>query len=53
MTFKLYFMVVEVESFLNRKHNVVTYGVMSLRASNQVLGNVCSYHFYDMTLSTE
>ena len=43
MTFKLYLKAVEI----------ITDGVMTLRASNQVLCNVCSYHFYDMMLSTE
>ena len=28
-------------------------GIMTLRASNQVLCNVWSYYFYDMTLATE
>ena len=28
-------------------------GVMTLRASNQVLCNVWSYDFYDTTLATE
>ena len=27
--------------------------IMTLRASNQVLCNVLSYNFYDMTLATE
>ena len=39
--------------YFNRKHYVVTDGIMTLRASNQVLCNVWSYDFYDMTLSTE
>ena len=34
------------------KENVVTDGIMTLRASNQVLCNVWSYDFYDMTLTT-
>ena len=34
-----------------RKHNVVTDGIMTLRASNHALCNVWSYDFYDMTLS--
>ena len=33
--------------------NVVTDNIMTLRASNQVLCNVLSYGFYDMTLATE
>ena len=37
----------------NRKHNVVTDGIMTLPASNQVLCNVWSYDFYDMTLASE
>ena len=28
-------------------------GIMTLRASNQVVCNVWSYGFYDMTLATE
>ena len=28
-------------------------GIMTLRASNQLLCNVWSYDFYDMALSTE
>ena len=39
--------------YFNTKHNIVTDGIMALRASNQVLCNVWSYDFYDMTLSTE
>ena len=39
--------------YFNRKHNVVTDGVMTLRASNQVLRNVWSYDFYDTALATE
>ena len=39
--------------YFNRKHNVVTDGIMMLRASNQVLSNVWSYDVYDMTLGTE
>ena len=35
--------------YVNRKHNVVTDGIMTLRASNQVW----SYDSYDMTLATE
>ena len=35
------------------ENNVVTDGVMTLRASNQVLCNVWSYDFYDTTLATE
>ena len=31
----LYFMTVQVESFFNMKHNVITDGVMTLRANNQ------------------
>ena len=52
---KLNFMALEVEPFFNRKHNVITIGIMMLHASNQlqVLCNVWSYHFYDMRLSTE
>ena len=29
------------------------HGIMTLRATNQVLCNVWSYDFYDMTLATE
>ena len=49
MTFKLFFVAVEVELFVNRKHNIVTDIVMTSQASNQVLFNVGSYHFYDIT----
>ena len=35
------------------ENNVITDGVMTLRASNQVLCNVWSYDFYDTTLATE
>ena len=35
------------------KHNVVKDGIVTLRASDQVLCNVWSYEFYDMTLATE
>ena len=38
---------------ISRENNVVMDGVMTLRASNQVLCNVWSYDFYDMTLATE
>ena len=46
-------MAVEVEPFFDWKHNIVMVGVMTLCASNQVLRNVWSYHFYDMTLYTK
>ena len=46
-----FFMAVEIEPFFDRKHNVVTNGVMMLRASNQVLCNMWSLDFYDMTIS--
>ena len=46
-------MVVEVELFFNRKQNVVIDGMMTLRVSYQVLCNMWSYHFYDMTLSAK
>ena len=36
MTFKLYFMNAEDESFINRKYTIVTDSVMTLRTSNQV-----------------
>ena len=49
----LYFMVIAVELFFNRKYIIVTDGLMMLCAGNQVLCNMWSYHFYDMTLSTE
>ena len=39
--------------YFKRKHNIVTDGIMTLRASNQVLCNVWLYDFYDMTLATE
>ena len=35
------------------KHNVVTDDIITLRTSNQVLCNMWSYNFYDMTLATE
>ena len=47
MTVELYFMAVEVESFLNRKHNVVTGGLMTLRASNQVILRVVVSYLRD------
>ena len=37
----------------NRKRSVATDGIMTLRASIQMLCNVWSYDFYDMTLATE
>ena len=40
--------------YFNRKHCIhVKDSIMTLRASNQVLCNVWSYDFYDMTLATE
>ena len=48
MTFKMYITAIEVELFLNRKHNIVMDSVMTLCASDQVLCNVQSYHFSDM-----
>ena len=41
------------QHYVNRKHYVVTDGMMMLHASNHVLCNVWSYYFYDMTLATE
>ena len=41
------------DDIISIENNVVTDGIMTLRASNQVLCNVWSYDFYDMTLSTE
>ena len=38
---------------ISKENNVVTDGIMTLCASNQVLCNVCSYDFYDIMLSTE
>ena len=35
------------------ENNVVTDGIMTLRASNQILCNVWSYDFYEMKLVTE
>ena len=49
----MYFICIEVEPFINRKHNVVTDGIITLHAINQVLCNVWSYHFYDIMLSAE
>ena len=46
-----FFMAVEIEPFFDRKHNVVTNGAIMLRASNQVLCNMWSFDFYDMTIS--
>ena len=44
-----YFIAVEVvPCFTKQRANE---GVMTLRASNQVLSNVWSFQFYDMTLS--
>ena len=40
-------------TYFNSKHYVVTDGVMTLRANNQILCNAWSYDFYDMTLATE
>ena len=51
--FKWGFIALKDDIYFNRKHNVVTDSIMTLRASNQVLCNVWSYDFYDMTLSTE
>ena len=51
--FKMEFYRLKSLHYLNRKHNVVTDGIMTLRASNQVLSNVWSYDVYDMTLGTE
>ena len=47
-------MAIEVEPLFNRKKNVVMDGVMTLRASNQVL-LTCGHYiiFYDIMLSTE
>ena len=46
--FKWGFIALKDDIYFIRKHNVVTDGIMTLRASN-----VWSYDFYDMTLSTE
>ena len=51
--FKMEFYRLKSWHYFNRKHYVVTDGITTLRASNQVLCNVWSYDFYDMTLSTE
>ena len=40
MTFKLFFMVLELEQLFKRKHNIVTDGMMTLLANNQVLHNM-------------
>ena len=53
MTFKLFFMALEVELFFVRKQNIVKDRVMTLCPSNQVLCNMCSYNFYDRVLSTK
>ena len=50
---KWVFIVFKVDIISIEKHNVVTDGVMTLRASNQVLCNVWSFDFYDTTLATE
>ena len=42
-----------IASYFNRKHNVVTEGIMMLRASSEVLCHVWTYIFYNMMLSTE
>ena len=47
------FIALKVVIFFHRKHYVVTDGIMTLRASNQVLCNMWSYDFYVMTLATE
>ena len=41
------------DDIISIENNVATDGIMMSRASNQVLCNVWSYDFYDMTLSTE
>ena len=46
-------MALEVEPILKRKQNVDIDGMMPLCASDQVLCNVWSYHFYGRTLSTK
>ena len=51
--FKMGFYRLSSWHYFNRKYNVVTDGIMMLRASNQVLCNMWSYDFYDMTLATE
>ena len=43
----------KIEIISTENINVVTHGIMTLRASNQVLCNVWSYDFYDMALATE
>ena len=45
-------MAIKVEPFFNRNHNIVM-DMMTLLNSSQVLCNMWSYDFYDMTLSTE
>ena len=47
------FIALKVDIISVEKHYVVTDGIMTLCTSNQVLCNVWSYDFYDMTLSTE
>ena len=47
------FMALEVELFFNKKHNFAMMGVMTSHASNHVLSNMWSYHFYDIMLSTD
>ena len=49
--FKWHFIALKVD--IISIESVVTDGIMTLRASNQVLCNVWSYDFYDMTLATE
>ena len=49
--FKYDFIALKVDK--NRKHNIITDDIMTLRSSNQVLCKVWSYDFYDMTLTTE
>ena len=49
----MHFMAVEDKAFFNRKHDVVTDGLITLHASNKVLCAVWSYHFSGMMVPTE
>ena len=53
MIFKFYFKETEVEPFFIINQNVVKDGAMTLRASTQVICNVCLSHFKDIMLPTE
>ena len=54
ITFKLYFMATKAEPFFfPSENNVVTDGMLTLLASNQVLCNMGSYHFMMLFVCVE